>query len=124
MRNSNRTEDMTLPARYSGVRFRHEKRSDGRDIVIETPMKEPDVAVLDAPFDKRSDDAPKILEDEKASSPSESARGGFINSLSGIFGNVGEHDILLAALIIVLAGEGIKENREALLLLILLLCIR
>lgn len=49
---------------------------------------------------------------------------GFLDSLSGIFGNIGEDDILLAALIIILAGEGKSENREALLLLILLLCIR
>ena len=96
--------DLTLPPRYSGVRFDRGKRSDGRDIVIEAPMREPE--------------EPKV-----SRMPSEEKNGAALtDSLSKIFGNIGEDDILLAALIMILAGEG--ENREAVLLLILLLCIR
>ena len=101
-------EPFALPARYSGVRFNREKRSDGRDIVIEAPMREPETAPRDA-----------VNRTPRAGAPQKAP---LTDSLSKIFGNIGEDDILLAALIMILAGEG--DNREAILLLLLLLCIR
>lgn|GEM_PF-2120138 len=108
------TDDISLPARYSGVRFRRDKRSDGRDIVIEAPMREPEGAHGD---DAR--EAPSAPPDARTEE-----KGSVIGKLSSMFGNIGEDDILIAALIIVLAGEGKEQNREAILLLILLLCMR
>lgn len=98
-------ETPILPAKYSGVRFRREKRSDGRDVVIETPMKEPE--------------APR---EEKP--PEEEAKPETKENPSSLFECVGEDDLILTVLILVLAGEDLHGNREALLFLILLLCIR
>ena len=44
--------------------------------------------------------------------------------LHDVLGNIGSDDLLLAALVIILTGEGIEDNREMILLLLLLLCIR
>ncbi len=104
------SEETHLPARYSGVRFRRDKRSDGRDVAVEIPIKEPPLP------------APSAVKEEETAP--EEKRGTTLKALSSLFGNVEQDDILLAALIIVLAGEGAEENREAILLLILLLCVR
>ena len=108
---------LELPARYSGVRFRRDKRSDGRDVVIEAPLRD----ARDAPENEVSESSPvaKTIPEEKGEE-----RHGYLSGLAGLFGNVGEDDILIAALLIILAGEGREGNREGILLLILLLCIR
>ena len=94
--------ELTLPARYSGVRFRRDRRADGRDVVIETPMSP-------------RPSAPEIREEAPVPEASRT---------TGLFSAIGDDDLLLAALIIILAGEGREGSREAVLLLILLLCIR
>lgn len=93
-----------LPARYSGVRFRRDRRSDGRDVVVETPMREP--------------------ERDEPVAPRETERGGEAPSLSRLLSGVGGDDLLIAAIMILIAEEGGEGSREASLLLLLLLCIR
>ena len=100
----------TVPARYSGVRFRRDKRSDGREVVIETPLREPSFV---ASVEKEETPAAEQTKEEPSGI-----------SLKSLFSNVAEDDILLAALIIILAAEGAECNREAILLLILLLCVK
>ena len=112
-RNRSYTEpsEMALPARYSGVRFRRDKRSDGRGVVIEAPLREISPAVIEKKEDIKEEIQPP------AEKPCD-------RPLSSFLSNVAEDDILLAALIIVLAAEGADTNREAILLLILLLCVK
>ncbi len=107
-----------LPARYSGVRFRRDKRSDGIDVVIEAPLRD----ARDAP--EEGVPAKETLPETSLPEKNSEERHGYLSSLSKLFGNVGEDDILIAALLIILAGEGREGNREGILLLILLLCIR
>lgn len=121
-----------LPARYSGVRFRREKRSDGREEIGEAPFapslyhesgNEKAETVNNGETDSEHSEtylqiAGQPREIQEKSKPS------FTEKLSSIFGNIGEDDILIAALIIILAGENNDDNREAILLLALLLCIR
>ncbi len=117
---SENQSDLSLPARYSGVRFRRDKRSDGRDVIVEAPLREP------APPEDVAEEAPEA-ENVREAAPARQAEekhGIVTDALSSLFGNVGEDDILLAALIIILAGEGKEGSREAILLLVILLCIR
>ena len=94
-------EPTALPPRYSGVRFRNERRADGRDIAIEAPLPAP-------------------ARPEAPSAPPENKK---CDRLAELLSGIGGDDLLLAALIIILAGEG-EDSREAVLLLLLLLCIR
>ena len=105
-----REETQPLPPRYSGVRFRRERRADGRDIAVETPLKPPEPKMQEA--------LPALPAVKEPAPPQE--KGGL---LSDLLCSVGKDDLLLAALIIILAGES-GDNREAVLLLLFLLCIR
>ena len=98
------SSEEALPPRYSGVRFRKERRADGRDFVVEAP--------LPVPVQKEIPDGPKTEQERRR-------EGG----LSDLLRNIRGDDLLLAALIIILAGEG-EDSREAVLLLLLLLCVR
>lgn len=104
------SEAPTIPPRYSGVRFRREKRSDGRDVAVEAPLRE--IA------------SPAPIEKEEAAPAEKPKEEPSVISLKTLFSNVAEDDMILAALIIILAAEGADSNREAILLLILLLCVK
>ncbi len=101
-RNRGNVTSAPLPPRYSGVRFRNERRADGRDFAVEEPLPVPVAAEEVAP---------------------ERTVGGKPDRLAKLLSGIGADDLLLAALIIILAGEG-ESSREAVLLLLLLLCIR
>lgn len=92
-------------------------------MIVEAPLREPEG------YDKEEASPAAAPAQKKETRPAADAKTveaprRLTDSLSGIFGNIGEDDILLAALIIILAGEGNEGNREAILLLALLLCIR
>ena len=101
-RNMRRQDDATvLPPRYSGVRFKRGERADGRAFAVEEPLPPP----VPVPADEVKKQSDKN------------------DALSRLLSGIGRDDLLIAALIIILSGEG-EPSREAVLLLLLLLCIR
>ena len=95
--------DVTLPPRYSGTRFSANKRADGRDEDLTLPRIPPAVTV-------RTEEAAK----EETSKEE--------TNVQKIFNGIGSHDLLIAALVILLSGE--ENCKEIILMLIFLLCSR
>ncbi len=139
-------ENISVPPRYGGVRFMKTARSDGREggfeknsvprarqnaeeftesVVDQVPFGTTDISSSHVPPDigegakitaEAAPDAVQALEsvpERKTKSP-----------LSEILKSVGEDDILIIALILILAAEKGEGSREIILLLALLLCFR
>ncbi len=144
-------ESVSLPPRYSGVRFVKEKRSDGREGVFERAYNSvPQNSPLEN--EERLDD---VICEEDASADTEhnghgdteciecemydecdseeSVKGEEVfnakyprekNLISNLLSSIGEDDFLIIALILLLAGQHEDKNKDMILLLAILLCFR
>ena len=137
-------EDISLPPRYGGVRFVKEKRSDGREGILErnaVPMAEKAVSEPDAKKIETVGETGEAMVGERFTPPvadtgektvcdtTGSAVGAVSvrktkDPLSEILKNVGEDDILIIAIILIIAAEKGENGRGAIMLLALLLCFR
>lgn len=134
-------EGISLPPRYSGVRFVRGKRSDGREGVFErtytatVPMTVPDKeeenfeadeceeALFEAEEQTEAEDPVSNEASECNENPIEKHYHEK-NIVSELFSFIGEDDLLIIALILILAGQHGENNRDIILLLAILLCFR
>lgn len=136
-------ENISVPPRYGGVRFVREKRSDGREGILENsavpmaekaffesavekikPVEEAAESAVGEGFTPPAANAEENTAPDIAESADISPVRKTKNPLSEILKNVGEDDILIIAIILIIAAEKGENGREAILLLALLLCFR
>lgn len=132
--------EVLLPPRYSGVRFVKEKRSDGREGVYErtytaaVPMTPPEnkegierSAKVETNIENENSGETETVSANVSCASNEKEEGkryGEKSTLSDVFSFIKEDDLLIIALILILAGQRGENNREIILLLAILLCFR